>query len=159
MSALRWAAAVLLAAGGLCVGEARCQQLAQRRRALEEATALLARLRQEIGYRRADLGRLYAVLAAEYGPASALGRAMAAAESFGQMPPPAPLRQEEAACLTECLAALGRADAGQECARLDYYRERMDGYLDRAEEEERRSAAIDRRLGLAAGAVLGLLAL
>ena len=69
------------------------------------------------------------------------------------------LKADEAACLTECLAALGRADAGQECARLDYYRERLDGYLDRAEEEERRSAAIDRRLGLAAGAVLGLLAL
>ena len=159
MSGLRWAAALLLTAAGFCAGDARRQRLAARRRALEETAGLLARLRQEIGYRRADLGPLYRTLAAEYGPASALGRAMGRADGFGQMPPPAPLAAEEAACFAECFAALGRADAGQECARLDYYLARFQSFLDRVREEEARSASIDRRLGPAAGAVLGLLIL
>ncbi len=159
MSGLRWAAALLLMLGGFCAGDARRQGLTQRRRALEELAGLLARLRQEIGYRRADLGRLYRALAAGYGPASPLGRAMAGAESFAQMAPPGALRSGEAACLAECLAALGRADAGQECARLEYYQARFERFLAAAREEEARSAAIDRRLGLAAGAVLGLLIL
>ena len=159
MSGLRWAAALLLTAAGFCAGDARRQRLAARRRALEETAGLLARLRQEIGYRRADLGPLYRTLAAEYSPASALGRAMGRADGFGQMAPPAPLAAEEAACFAECFAALGRADAGQECARLDYYLARFQSFLDRVREEEARSASIDRRLGLAAGAVLGLLIL
>ena len=65
MSGLRWAAALLLTAAGFCAGDARRQRLAARRRALEETAGLLARLRQEIGYRRADLGLLYRTLAAE----------------------------------------------------------------------------------------------
>ena len=159
MSALRLLAAALLAAGGFCAGDARRQRMTARRMALEEAIGLLTRLRQEIGYRRADLGRLYPVLAAEQDPRTPLGRAMGAADAFGQVEPPAPLRPEEADCLRACLADLGRAGAGQECARLDYYLARFQSFLDRVREEEARSASIDRRLGLAAGAVLGLLIL
>ena len=84
---------------------------------------------------------------------------MGRADGFGQMAPPAPLAAEEAACFAECFAALGRADAGQECARLDYYLARFQSFLGQVREEEARSASIDRRLGLAAGAVLGLLIL
>lgn len=159
MSGLRWVAALLLTAGGFCAGDARRQRLTARRCALEEIIALLTRLRQEIGYRRADLGQLYRALADGCGPDSALGCAMKQADSFGGVAPPACLGQEEAACLTECFAALGRTDAGQECARLDYYLARFDDFLARAREEEARAASIDRRLGLAAGAVLGLLIL
>ena len=159
MSGLRWAAALLLAAGGFCAGDARRQGLTARRCALEEIIGLLTRLRQEIGYRRADLGRLYRTLAEEYGPAGALGRAMRQADGFGRMQPPACLGQAEADCFAECFAALGRADAGQECARLEYYLARFGEFLARAREEEAHSASIDRRLGLAAGAVLGLLIL
>lgn len=157
MSALRLLATALLAAGGFCAGDARRQRMTARRMALEEAIALLTRLRQEIGYRRADLGRLYPVLAAEQDPRTPLGRAMGAADAFGQVEPPAPLRPEEADCLRACLADLGRAGAGQECARLDYYLERMAAFLAQAREDERLSAGLDRRLGFAAGAVLGML--
>ena len=75
------------------------------------------------------------------------------------MVPPEPLKTEEAACFTACFADLGRADAKQECARLDYYLQRFDGFLTCAKEEEQLSAHLDRRLGLAAGAMLGLLML
>lgn len=159
MSGLRLAAALLLTAGGFCAGDARRQRLAARRRALEEVIGLLTRLRQEIGYRRADLGPLCRTLAAEYGPDSALGRALAGADGFARLAPPAPLEKGEAACFTECFAGLGRSDAGQECARLDYYLARFETFLAGAREEEARSASLDRRLGLAAGAVLGLLIL
>ena len=75
------------------------------------------------------------------------------------MQPPSTLREEEAACFAACFSGLGHADAKQECARLDYYRERFDDFLNQAREEEQRSASLDRRLGLAVGAMLGLLVL
>ncbi len=56
--ALRWAAAALLAVCGFCAGDARRQKLVRRRRTLEQTIALLTRLRQEIAYRRTDLGQL-----------------------------------------------------------------------------------------------------
>ena len=45
------------------------------------------------------------------------------------------------------------------CAQLDYYLRRFGVFLEKAREEERLSASMDRRLGLAAGAILGLLVL
>lgn len=155
----RLTAAVLLTVGGFCVGEARRQKLTARRRTLESVLELLTRLRQEIAYRRTDLNRLYAILAAGCGPGSPLERSFRDAEGFGQMQPPATLRDEEAACFAACFGGLGHADAKQECARLDYYKERFGGFLDQAREEEQRSTSLDRRLGLAVGAMLGLLVL
>lgn len=155
----RLTAAVLLTVGGFCVGEARRQKLTARRRALESVLELLTRLRQEIAYRRTDLNRLYAVLAAGGSPGGPLEKVFRDAEGFGQMQPPTTLREEEAACFAACFGGLGHADAKQECARLDYYRERFDGFLNQAREEEHRSASLDRRLGLAVGAMLGLLVL
>lgn len=156
---LRLTAAVLLTVGGFCVGEARRQKLAARRRSLEAVLELLTRLRQEIAYRRTDLNRLYSILAAECSPGGPLEKVFRAADGFGQMQPPSALHPEEAACFAACFGSLGHADAKQECARLDYYRERFGGFLDQAREEEQRSANLDRRLGLAAGAMLGLLVL
>lgn len=154
----RLTAAILLTVGGFCVGEARRQKLSARRRTLEAVLELLTRLRQEIAYRRTDLNRLYAALAAGCSPGDPLAKSFGAA-GFGQMEPPAALAGEEAACFSACFRGLGHADAQQECARLDYYRERFDGFLDQAREEEQRSASLDRRLGLAVGAMLGLLVL
>lgn len=84
-AALRWAAAALLAICGFCAGDARRQKLARRRRTLEQTIALLTKLRQEIAYRRTDLGQLYRTLAAEYSPGDSLGRAMKKAECFAGM--------------------------------------------------------------------------
>ena len=157
--ALRMAAAVLLTVCGFCLGDARRQKLTARRRTLEAVTELLTRLRQEIAYRRTDLGQLYHTLATEYNSGSPLGNTFRLGNCFQQMVPPEPLKTEESACFTACFADLGRADAKQECARLDYYLQRFDGFLTCAKEEEQLSAHLDRRLGLAAGAMLGLLML
>ena len=84
---------------------------------------------------------------------------MKKAECFAGMQPPADLSLEEAACFAVCFGQLGRTDAGRACAQLDYYLRRFGVFLEKAREEERLSASMDRRLGLAAGAILGLLVL
>ncbi len=157
--AFRCAAAALLTAGGLCVGEARCQRFAARRRALEETVGLLCRIREEIDYRRADLGGLYRSLSAEYPPDGPLGRAMRAADGFCRLAPPAALGRAEGACFAECMAGLGHSGARQECSRLDYYVRRFEDFLSQARQAEACSRSLDRRLGFAAGAMLGLLVL
>lgn len=156
---LRLAAAVLLTVCGFCAGDIRRQKLSARRRALENMIALLTRLRQEISYRRTDLGLLYRTLAAEEQDDSPLEASFRKGGSFHQMAPPAMLRPDESACFIECFSSLGRTDAKQECARLTYYLERFEDFLARAKEEERLSVSLDRRLGLAIGAMLGLLVL
>lgn len=155
----RWAAAALLTLSGFCAGNARRQHLTARRRTLEAIIALLTRLRQEIAYRRRDLDRLYQAVAGGCGPGDPLAQTIRSAGSFRQMAPPAVLRQEEADCFAACFAELGHADAKQECARLDYSLQRFGLFLEKAREEEQRSASLDCRLGIAAGAVLGMLIL
>lgn len=155
----RIAAAAILTICGFCAGDARRQKLSARRRTLESIISLLTRLRQEISYRRTDLGRLYRFLATEQTTDSPLAEGFQKGDSFPHMPPPNSLRSEERTCFIECFASLGHADAKQECSRLDYYLERFETYLSQAREEERLSASLDRRLGLAAGAMLGLLIL
>lgn len=156
---LRLAAAVLLTVCGFCAGDIRRQKLSARRRTLEDIIALLTRLRQEISYRRTDLGLLYRTLAAEQQTGGPLDVSFQKGDSFHQMMPPAALQPEEADCFAACLSSLGHTDAKQECARLAYYLERFEGFLAQAKEEERLSASLDRRLGLAVGAMLGLLVL
>ena len=109
--ALRMAAAVLLTVCGFCLGDARRQKLTARRRTLEAVTELLTRLRQEIAYRRTDLGQLYHTLATEYDSSNPLGNTFRLGNCFQQMVPPESLKTEEAACFTACFADLGHADA------------------------------------------------
>lgn len=156
-TALRLAAAALLTLCGFCAGDTRRQKRSARRRTLEEIVGLLIRLRQEIACRRTDLNRLYQTLAPEYPPDSPLKQIFLQGSSFQSLPPPDLLEQEQAACFLECFSGLGRTDAKQECARLDYYLQRFGDFLTKARQEEQLSIHLDRRLGLAAGALLGLL--
>lgn len=156
-TALRLAAAALLTLCGFCAGDTRRQKRTARRRTLEEIVGLLIRLRQEIACRRTDLNRFYRTLSSEYPPASPLKKVFCQGSCFQNLQPPALLEREQAACFVECFSGLGRTDAKQECARLDYYLQRFDGFLTRARQDEQLSLSLDRRLGLAAGALLGLL--
>ena len=156
-TALRLAAAALLTLCGFCAGDTRRQKRSARRRTLEEIVGLLIRLRQEIACRRTDLNRLYQTRASAYPPDSPLKQIFLHGSSFQKLLPPDLLEQEQAACFSECFAGLGRTDAKQECARLDYYLQRFGDFLTKARQEERLSLHLDRRLGLAAGALLGLL--
>lgn len=157
--ALRLAAAVLLTVGGFCAGDARRQKRSARRRTLEDIVGLLTRIQQEISCRRTDLHQLYRTLASEYPPDTPLGRIFRQESCFQKLQRPSFLEQKQAACFAECFAGLGHSDAKQECARLDYYLRRFEDFLARAKEEESISLNLDRRLGLAAGAILGLLML
>lgn len=58
MSALRWAGALMLALCGWCVGDALAQKLQAEVDALEDTVHLLEDIREEIAFRRQDLGRL-----------------------------------------------------------------------------------------------------
>lgn len=155
--ALRLTAAILLTLCGFCAGDTRRQNRSARRRTLEEITGLLLRLRQEIACRRTNLNWLYQMLASEYQTDSPLKKLFCQGTCFQELQPPALLKQEQARCFTECFAGLGHTDAKQECARLDYYLQRFDAFLIIARKEEQISMNLDRRLGLAAGALLGLL--
>jgi len=156
-TALRLAAAALLTLCGFCAGDTRRQKYTARRRTLEEIVGLLLRLRQEIDCRRTDLNRLYRALSSEYPPDSPMKAVFYQGTCFQNLHPPALLNREQAACFAECFSGLGHTDAKQECARLDYYLQRFDGFLTQARQDEQLSLSLDRRLGLAAGALLGLL--
>lgn len=155
--ALRLTAAVLLTIGGFCAGDARRQKRSARRRTLEDIVGLLTRVQQEISCRRTDLNQLYRTLASEYPPDTPMGQIFCRGSCFQKLRLPSFLDRKQAACFAECFTGLGHADAKQECARLDYYLRRFEDFLAKAKEEESISLDLDRRLGLAAGALLGLL--
>lgn len=156
-TALRLAAAALFTLCGFCVGDIRRQNRSARRRALEETVGLLMRLRQEIACRRTDLNWLYQTLMSEYPLNSSLKKSFCKGTCFQNLQPPALLQQEQTVCFVECFSGIGRTDAKQECARLDYYLQRFEDFLTKARQDEQLSLSLDRRLGLAAGALLGLL--
>lgn len=135
---------------GWCAGAAGAAKLTAHERALENTAALLRRIRQEIAYRRADLGGLCAALRAEglIGPECA---------ALCSLPAPPQLTKSEAECFAECVSALGRAGAEQECERLDYYIARFDAFLSAARLRAQSQTVLYRKLGLAAGAVAALL--
>lgn len=151
MKLLHGLGALLLVLCGWCAGETHRKYISARSAALRQTQALLQRIRQEIAYRRIDLNRLYRQLCAEglCGPPAEGG--------FQRMPPPGSFSAEEKACFAECMAGLGRTEAQQECERLDYYIQRFADFRREAEQKEREAAALDRKIGLAAGAMLALL--
>lgn len=151
MRLLHGLGALLLVLCGWCAGDAHRRYIRRRSAELRRAQALLQRIRQEIAYQQAELNRLYRQLAAE-------GACWASPDGTLQhLPPPGSFSAEERDCFAECMAGLGRTTAGQECERLDYYIQRFGDFRREAEQKERGSAALDRRLGLAAGAMLALL--
>ena len=72
-------------------------------------------------------------------------------------PVPEQLSATERACFTECFCGIGRAEAAQECERLDYYTARFEDYLQQARRTAQRQAGLPHRLGLAGGMMLALL--
>lgn len=150
MSALRLAGALLFICCGWCAGDAVQGRYLKREAALRGTVELLRRVRQEVAYHRADLSALCRRLYAEkLLPADNC--------TLQNLPPPLQLTGQEAACFEECFSGLGRAGAQQECERLDYYIGRFEVFLAAAQRQTQSCAALSRRLGLAAGAVLALM--
>ena len=112
---------------------------------------LLQRIRQEVEFRRADLAQLSAALQQE-----GVLRQFCMGETLQNLAPPAELSAAERRCFAECMAGLGRAEAKQECERLEYYIVRFEEYLQLARQAQSREAALPCKLGFAAGAVLAL---
>lgn len=145
--------ACLIALCGWCGGEFFCRKARLRRRELQQTIALLQRLLEEIGYCKTDLRALYGRLAEE--PAFSLLR-LPRGGSFQTLEPPAGLSGEERACFAECLKAVGRAPAAQECARLKYYIARFETAAASALTDEGAARQLYGRLGLGAGAMLAI---
>lgn len=150
MSMLRVVCGFFWVACGWCVGDAACLHTRQHLDALEQTLLLLQRVRQEVGYRRADLGQLFGRLKAE---------GLVKGESFRTICPPPGLTGPERACFAECFSGLGRAEAEQECQRLTFYRERFTTFLQQAGERARPQLELSRKLGLAAGLAAAILCL
>lgn len=151
MSLLRVLGALLLVGCGWCAGGAAQAKLTAHEAALRSMVELLQRIRQEVAYRRQDLGCLYTQLQREGVLPPQTGGALQTLAA------PAPLTRQEAACFTACMAGLGHVDAQQECERLDYYIARFAQFLAAAQTQAQARAALSRKLGLAAGAMLALL--
>ncbi|MGN0662769.1 MAG: hypothetical protein ACI4LE_06435 [Faecalibacterium sp.] len=151
MNALRVAGALLLVGCGWFAGGAFQGRLDGHAEVVRQVTRLLERVRQEIAYRRTDPDRLYAQLGREGLLCPRPGGMLQT------LAPPSELTAEESECFSECFSGLGRASAEQECERLDYYIERFCDFRQQAEGRAQEQAGLSRRLGLAAGAMLGLL--
>ncbi len=148
---LRGFGLILLPLCGWLAGDAVQARTTLHLTALQHTIELLQRIRQEIQYRRADLQSLYRQLCREGLLAQAPGG------TLQQLPVPGQLSAAERACFTECFGGLGRAEAAQECERLDYYTARFEDYLQQARSAAQRQAGLPHRLGLAGGMMLALL--
>ena len=150
-SPLRGLGLLLLPLCGWLAGDAVQAKIALHLAALQRTIELLQRIRQEIQYRRADLQSLYRQLCREGLLAQTPGGALQ------QLSAPEDLLAAERVCFTECFRGLGRAEAAQECERLDYYTARFEDYLQQARRAAQRQAGLPHRLGLAGGMMLALL--
>ncbi len=148
---LRGLGLLLLPLCGWLAGDAVQAKTALHLVALQRTIAILQRIRQEIQYRRADLQSLYRQLCREGLLPQAPGGILQ------QLTAPWQLSAAERACFTECFGGLGRAEAAQECERLDYYTARFEDYLQQARRTAQRQAGLPHRLGLAGGMMLALL--
>jgi hypothetical protein len=160
---LRGCGAALLTFCGWYAGLLHQRGVRTHRMELEQAERLLLRIRQEIEYRHRALDELYRELVAEGNLACFVPQNPqnqdAANASFHALRPPPSFSAEEKACFAECMAGLGHTEARQECDRLNFYVGQFAQFRLRAEEAERKAAALDRKLGFAGGAVLALLLL
>ena len=151
MMLFRICGALLFLLCGWLAGDAVRQKTDRHLRALEQTLLLFQRLRQEIYYRRTDLQQLYFCLQQEE-----LVPAAEAGQCLQQLPPPDALSQEEQRVFEECISGLGRAEADQECERMEYYIARFQDSLHQAQTAAQAQAGLPQKLGLAAGAVLAL---
>ena len=142
----------MLALCGWCIGDALAQKLQAEVDALEDTVHLLEDIREEIAFRRQDLGRLRERLTREGRLRTKNSRIQTA------LPPPA-LGKREAAWFHACFAGLGRTEAEQECQRLEQYADKFRMALVQCRAELQQRRALSRRLGLAAGLALGVLLL
>jgi stage III sporulation protein AB len=158
---LRGSGAALLVFCGWYAGALHQRSLRTRRMELEQTEQLLQRIRQEIAYRHRALDQLYQLLAAEGSMACFMPEDTGAeiAASFQTLSPPQSFSADEKACFVECMADLGHTEAQQECERLNYFLQRFAQFRLQAKEAEQKAAALDLKLGFAAGAVLALLLL
>ena len=136
--------------GWLC-GDAVQMRTDARLSALQAVLALLQRIRQEIGFRRADLQSLYRQFCRE-----GLLPQRPGVETLQQLPAPEALSKAERACFAECISGLGRTEAEQECQRLAYYIARFEAFLQQAQRTAQAGAGLPHRLGFAAGLMLTL---
>ena len=150
-SLLRGFGLILLPLCGWLAGDAVQARTTLHLTALQHTIELLQRIRQEIQYRRADLQSLYRQLCREGLVPQIPGGILQ------KLPAPEQLSAAERACFTECIGNLGRAEAAQECERLDYYTTRFEDYLQQARRTAQRQAGLPHRLGLAGGMMLALL--
>ena len=152
MSTLRWAGALMLTFCGWCAGDALAQKLQAEVDALEDTVHLLEDIREEIAFRRQDLGRLCAHLTRK-------GRLHTQSGTMQTALPPPALGRREAEWFRECFAGLGRTEAEQECQRLEQYTDKFRTALAQRRAEVQQQRALARKLGLAAGLALGVLLL
>lgn len=136
---------------GWLAGDAVSQKTDRHLETLLQTLSLFRRIRQEICYRRTDLQQLYRCLQQE-----GLVPGAKAGLLLQQLPPPDALSPAEQATFTACISGLGRAEAEQECERLDFYIVRFQDYYQQARQAAQKQACLPQKLGLAAGAVLAL---
>ena len=149
---LRLTAGLALALCGWCAGDAVVQNLQQRLDALEATICLLEDIREAITFRRQDLGSLCQSLTRAERLQSREGTLQTA------LPPPG-LNKREAAWFRECFSGMGRAEAEQECQRVEQYIEKFRTALGQCRADAREKQALAHKLGLAAGLALGVLLL
>lgn len=137
---------------GWFAGDSLRQKTDRHLRALMQVLELFQRIRQEIEFRRADLQQLYQRLLREN-----LLPQNKEIQTLQQVQSPAELSAAEQQCFTECMKGLGKAEARQECERLDYYIARFREYQKKAQQEAQKQADLPQKLGLAAGTVLALM--
>lgn len=148
---LRVVGTLLFPLCGWLAGDAVRQKTDGHLRALEGTILLFQRIRQEVHYRRTDLQQLYCCLQQEgLAPEAEAGRLLQ------QLPPPEALFPAEQTAFAECISGLGRAEADQECERMDFYIARFQDSLQRARKKAQMQAGLPQKLGLAAGTVLAL---
>lgn len=149
MSAARILSAALLVFCGWCAGDAVQAKIAAHEKALRASAELLRRVKQETAYRQLDLAALAAALRRE-------GVLPQGSGALQALEPPPELTKPEAECFKECVSGLGHAPAAQECERLEVYILRFEAFVRTAQEQTAQSAALTRRIGLAAGAAAAL---
>ena len=151
MTVIHLLGVLLLPVCGWAAGDAFQQKTEMHLHALQQTIRLLQRIRQEIEFRRADLGLLCVQLQRE----GVLER-LRKGQTFQTLSAPGLLLPEEQKCFEECMSGLGRTEAAQECERLDYYIARFQAFQQQAQQTAQAQAGLPHRLGLAAGVVLAL---
>ena len=169
---LRLLGALLLAAGTGAVGFSAAARLASRTRALRALTGALEQMERELAFSLTPIPRLFCLLAADMPPpvGDFFTRCLAGLEELGEKPlaqiwrealeeQPMGLEGQTLDALEQLGQVLGRYDGEGQRQALALARSRLEGDLERAEEEEKRLGRIYRVLGVAAGAFLVILLL